>query len=335
MGHTLDRARRGLLRRFAAGAGAAVVTGLGAGTSLAQSTFPSRSVRVVVPFPPGGSSDVIARSVCERLARLWGKPVIVDNRPGAAGMIGADAVAKAAPDGHTLLMTVSALVQAPALYGKASYDPIRDFAPVSELAGSHVVLVASPDMPVRHAKDLPAHAARIGKPLVYGTYGQGSSAHIQMEIFSRVAKVPMAHVPYKGESPLLADLIGGQVPLGSIGAAAAAQHARGGKVRPLAVMGSTRAPLLPDVPTFEEAGFAGLEREGWFGLFAPAGTPTAILEQISLDANRVIAEPTLRARMAEAGITLKGSSPAAFAAFMKVEQAYWTHAIRTAAVKLD
>ncbi|MEJ8858804.1 tripartite tricarboxylate transporter substrate binding protein [Variovorax robiniae] len=327
--------RRRLLQQLASGAAAGLLGSIGTFAAHAQTAFPGRAVRVIVPFPPGGSSDVIARLVCERLAKAWGQPVIVDNRPGATGMIGASTVAKAAPDGLTLLMTVSALVQAPSLYAKASYDPIRDFAPISELASAHVVLVAGPELPVRQVKDLPAHVAKLGHPLTYGTYGQGSSAHLQMEIFARVAKLPLVHVPYKGENPLINELLGGQVALGTISAAAAAQHARTGRIRPLAVMGSTRSPLLTDMPTFGEAGFAGLERDGWFGLFAPAGTPAAIVEQISRDANGIVADPALRRRMAEIGIVFKGTSPAAFAELLKVDQAYWAQAIRDANVKLD
>jgi tripartite-type tricarboxylate transporter receptor subunit TctC len=327
--------RRRLLQHIASGAAAGAL-GHWTGAAQAQSpAFPSRMVRVVVPYPPGGTTDIVARGICERLAALWGQPVVVDNRAGASGMIGTAAVAKAAPDGHTLLLTVTPFVQAPGLYANAPYDPLRDFAPVSEIGTSHLVVVATPQLPVRQLKELPAYIGTLGQPLPYGTYGQGSSAHLQMEILSRTAKLPLVHVPYKGESPLINDAVGGQVPLAVISAAAAAQHARADKVRPLAVIGTSRSPLLPDVPTFQEAGFTGLERQGWLGLFAPAATPAGLVERISADVNRAVADKALRERMAELGIFLKGSSPSSFAAFVKAEHAYWTQAIRAADVKLD
>ncbi|GAB2585490.1 tripartite tricarboxylate transporter substrate binding protein [Ramlibacter solisilvae] len=324
-----------MLQQLASGASAGLLGSLGAATAWAQAAFPSRPVRVVVPFPAGGSADVIARGVSERLAKAWGQPVVVDNRPGAAGMIGADAVAKAPADGHTLLMTTTTLMQAPSLYGKAPYDPIRDLTAISELATTHLVLAAGPELPIQHVKDLPAHVARLGKALPYGTFGQGSSGHVQMEIFARAAKVPLVHVAYKGENPLVTDLLGGHVPLGTISAGSVLQHSRTGKVRPLAVAGASRSPLLPNVPTFEEAGFAGLERHGWLGLFAPAGSPAPLLERISADVNRALADPAVREHMIALGIALKGSTPLAFAEVVKADQAYWAKAIRDTGIKLD
>ena len=324
--------RRRVLHRLAAGAG--IAASLGAAALRAQPAFPARAVRVVVPFPAGGSSDVVARSVCEPLARAWGQPVVVDNRAGAAGMIGADAVAKAAPDGHTLLMTITTLVQAPSLYGKAPYDPIRDFAPVSELATSHIVLAAGASLPLQRLADLPAHIGRHG-PLAYGSFGQGTSGHLLMEVFARRARLALDHVPYKGENPLVADLIGGQVPLGTVGPGVVLQQAASGRIRPLAVISPARSPLLPEVPTFAEAGFAGIGRYGWLGLFAPARTPAALVERISADANRALAEPAVRTRLTEFGIVLKGGTPAAFAEVVRSDLAYWAQVIRDADVKLQ
>jgi len=325
--------RRRSLKRLAAGA-LAGSWGLPLSGAWAQA-WPTRPVRVVVPYSAGGLTDVVARALCEVLARQWGQPVVVDNRPGAGGVLGADAVAKAAPDGHTLLLTLTGLVQTPSLYAKVPFDPLRDFAPVSELATTHIVLVAQPTLPYSDLKGLVQHVRADGKPLLYGSFGQGSSGHLSMEVFGRASKLPMQHVPYKGEAPLVTELLGGQVPVGIVSATTARQHARSGKLRPLAVTGTTRSPLLPDVPTFQQAGFAGMERTGWFGLLAPAATPRPALEKLSADANTALARPELRERMAEIGVVLKGSSPASFGALLKDEQAYWAEVIRVAGVRLD
>ncbi|WP_354682411.1 tripartite tricarboxylate transporter substrate-binding protein [Cupriavidus necator] len=176
---------------------------------------------------------------------------------------------------------------------------------------------------------------KLGKPLPYGSYGLGSSGHLQMEIFGRNARVALTHVPYKGEGPLLNDLLGGQLPAGIVAAVSARQHARTGKLRAIAVAGQGRSPLLPDVPTFLEAGVPGLGRQGWLGLFAPAATPRAVIDKVSADVNRVLASPELRARMVQLGILVKGSSPAAFADVVKAEQTYWAEALRASNIRLD
>jgi tripartite-type tricarboxylate transporter receptor subunit TctC len=333
----MQQQRRKVLQQLGLGlAGAALGgVGLGARAQAAAAGYPSRAVRVVYPYQAGGTGDVVARQIAESLARAWGKPVIVDNRPGAGGMIGADMVAKAEPDGHTLLLTLTGMVQAPSLYSKATYNPVRDFAPVSELGTSNLALVVQPSLGVSSVKQLIDYIGKQGKPLAYGSYGLGSSGHLYMEIFARNAKIALTHVPYKGEAPLINDLLGGQLPAGMIAAVSARQHAAAGKLRVLAVAGAARSPLVPDVPTFAEAGVRGLERQGWVGMFAPAATPRAIVEKVSADVNRTLANPDFRARMVDLGIVLKGSTPAAFAEVVKAEQAYWAEAIRASDIRLD
>lgn len=332
----MQHSRRRVLRQIGWGLAGGSLAGLGVGRAFAQPAgFPGRTVRIVMPYAAGGTGDVVARAIADGLAKTWGKAVVVDNKPGAGGMIGADAVAKADPDGYTLLMALTGLVQAPSLYGKAPFHPIRDFAPISELATSHLALVVQPDLPVTSLKGFVEYAAKQGKPFPYGTYGLGSSGHLQMEIFGRVAKLQLVHVPYKGEGPLVNDLLGGQVPAAVVGAATARTHSRAGKIRVLAVAGTTRSPLLPETPTFRESGYAGLERQGWIGLFAPAATPVAIVDKVSADVNKVLANADLRTRMTDLGILLKGSSPAAFATVVKAEQEYWAEAIRAANIQLD
>ncbi|WP_244223062.1 tripartite tricarboxylate transporter substrate binding protein [Cupriavidus lacunae] len=291
-------------------------------------------MRIVMPYVAGGAGDVVARVIADGLAKAWGKAVVVDNRPGAGGMIGADMVAKAEPDGYTLF-ALTGLVQAPLLYSKANYNAVRDFAPISELATSNLALVVQPGVPAANVKQLIDYIRKLGKPLPYGTYGLGSSGHLQMEIFGRNAKVDLIHVPYKGEGPLVNDLLGGQLPAGIVAAVTARNHAQTGKLKVLAVAGQARSPLLSDVPTFQEAGVPGLERQGWLGLFAPAATPRAVVDKVSADVNRVLANPELHARLVELGMVVKGSSPKAFAEVVKVEQTYWAEAIRASSIRLD
>ncbi|QBY51265.1 tripartite tricarboxylate transporter substrate binding protein [Cupriavidus oxalaticus] len=331
----MQQGRRRVLRQLGLGAAGAALAGTGWTARAQGAAYPARTVRIVMPYAAGGTGDVVARAIADGLAKAWGKAVVVDNRPGAGGMIGADMVAKAEPDGYTLLFALTGLVQAPSLYTKATFNPVRDFAPISELATSHLALVVQPDVPAASIRQLVDYIRKLGKPLPYGSYGLGSSGHLYMEIFGRNAGVPLTHVPYKGEGPMLNDLLGGQLPAAMVAAVSARQHARTGKLKVIAVAGQARSPLLPDVPTFQEGGVPGLERQGWIGLFAPTGTPRAIVDKVSVDVNRVLTNADLRARMVDLGILLKGSSPAAFTDVVKQEQAYWAEAIRASDIRLD
>ncbi|AQV97162.1 ABC transporter substrate-binding protein [Cupriavidus necator] len=331
----MQQGRRRVLQQMGLGVAGAALAAAGLGARAQGGGFPTRTVRIVMPYVAGGAGDVVARVIADGLAKAWGKAVVVDNRPGAGGMIGADMVAKAEPDGYTLLFALTGLVQAPLLYSKANYNAVRDFAPISELATSNLALVVQPGVPAANVKQLIDYIRKLGKPLPYGTYGLGSSGHLQMEIFGRNAKVDLIHVPYKGEGPLVNDLLGGQLPAGIVAAVTARNHAQTGKLKVLAVAGQARSPLLPDVPTFQEAGVPGLERQGWLGLFAPAATPRAVVDKVSADVNRVLANPELHARLVELGMVVKGSSPKAFAEVVKVEQTYWAEAIRASNIRLD
>ncbi|MDR2155974.1 MAG: tripartite tricarboxylate transporter substrate binding protein [Burkholderiaceae bacterium] len=329
--------RRHALKQLALAALGGAVWSLPLASARAQQAFPSRPVRVVVPYAAGGTTDVLARQLFELLGKQWGHAAVIDNRTGAGGNIGADIVAKAEPDGYTLLLTLTNLVQAPLLYTrtKVPFDPLRDFSPISELATTTITLIGQTDLPYTDLKGLVQQARASGKPVIYGTYGQGSTAHLMMEMFGHGVGLKMEHVPYKGEMPLINDMIGGQVPLGVVGANTARTHLQSGKLRALAVNGTSRTPLLPDVPTFQEAGFSGAERRGWFGLLAPAGTPQAITDKIASDVNAALAKPEFRARMLDMGVEFKGSTPVAFATQMKEESAYWAEVIRIANVRLD
>ncbi len=330
----MERSRRVALRRIGTwmAAGAAIAeTGLL--PARASTDWPTKPVRVVYSYPPGGTGEVAVRMITAGLAKIWGQSVVVENRPGAGGMIGTEAVAKAPPDGHTLLFALTGLVQMPALYGKAPFDPIRDFAPVVEIGTAQWVLVAQPDLPVRNLGELLEYVARLGKPQPYGTYALGSAPHIQIEVLARKLRLQMTHVPYKGEAPLLQDLLGGQVPIGAVAATTAQKYTD--RLRPIAVAGAARSPLLPDLPTFAEAGHRGMERQGFVGVLAPAGTPQATVEKISADLNRVLFDPAVQPRLAEMGFILKGGTPSAFAETVRTESAYWQEVVRETGIKLE
>lgn len=332
--------RRNALRWMGAGSLAAMASALGLRQARAQSgssavsNYPSRPVRLVVPYPPGGGTDVLARALSDPLGKLWQRPVIVENRPGASGIIGADVVAKSAPDGYTLLLALPSLLQTPYMLARAPFDPLRDLTAVGQLCTTSLVLTANSAMPhtlpqvVSLAKSLP-------NKISYGTYGIGTGAHLYMQVFTKGVGAELLHVPYKGEAAIAADLIGGQISLGTLSPMTVRQHARSGKLQPLAVTGNTRAPMLPDVPTFQELGYKGLDGPAWFGLFTTAGTPQPVVEKISGDVETVMAGPDIRQRMADLGLIVKTSRPTAFAAVAKADQAYWAKVIKEYNIRLD
>ncbi len=326
----MDQSRRRLVCQL--GAGLAGLAGI-ASPALAQTSppWPTRPVRLVYPYPPGGSGDVVLRALTESLHKMWNVPVVADNRAGAGGMIGADAVAKAEPDGYTLLMAITALVLSPQIAEKPSFHPLRDLMPITMLGRIEAVLVVHSSLPATDLKGFVDYVNASGAPFPYGSVGLGTSGHLGMEVFGRMAKIRLTHVPYKGEAPLLQDLVSGQVSAGIIAAANARKYVEAGKIRALATVGRSRSALLPEVPTFIEAGYPGLDRSTWAGIFAPAGTPRPIVDKIGADINRVLAEPDLRTRMLENfGWALKGSTPAEFADVTRSDYDFWGEAIQAA-----
>ncbi|SPA26688.1 conserved hypothetical protein, UPF0065 [Cupriavidus taiwanensis] len=326
--------RRKALHWLGAGSLAAAATTLGIGPARAQQGWPARPVRLVVPYPPGGATDVLARALGDPLGKLWQRPVIVENRPGVGGMIGADVVAKAQPDGYTLLLGLPSLVQTPYMVAKPPFDPLRDLTAIGQLCTSSLVLTASAAMP-RTLPQMVALAKSQPDKLSYGTYGIGTGAHLYMQVFLKNAGAELVHVPYKGEAPIATDLIGGQISLGTLSPMTVRQHARTGKLQPLAVTGNTRAPMLPDVPTFQELGYKGLDGPAWLGLFTTAGTPQAIVDKISADVETVMAAPDIRQRLGDLGLIVKTTQPAAFAATARADQAYWGNVIKENNIRLD
>lgn len=296
--------------------------------------FPQRPVTLVVPGPAGGGTDLVARSIGDLLATKWGQPVLVDNKPGATGMIGAESVARGDASGHRLLFAFTALVQAPAVFAKVPYDLERDFSPVMQVANAPVFLAVRADSPIRSLADYVAAAKNRAKPISFGSFGAGSSYHIYGEALKRAKHLELLHVPYKGEALALQDLLGGAIDSTFISVGAGGPHVRGGKIRALAVVGPTRSSVLPDVPTFHEAGVQGLDAVGWFGVLAPSGTPAAVVQKLARDLKAAMQDKTVSTRLRELGFEpVAESDPARFKAFLHAEAASWKKLIAETGVK--
>jgi tripartite-type tricarboxylate transporter receptor subunit TctC len=303
--------------------------------ALAQG-WPARPVRIFVPSPPGDGSDVTARAVADKLSVALGQPFVVENKPGAGGVVGSEQVAHAAPDGYTLIMgnAGSHGINA-AVYRGLTYDAVKDFAPISLIAQSPNVLVANPDSGIRSVKDLIDQArAKPGK-LDYASGGQGSSAHMSMELFKYMTKTDLHHIPYKGATPALTDIIAGVVPVMFVNLPPAIGHIRSGKVRALAVTTSERWKSLPDVPTVAEAGVPGFETVAWFGLLAPAQTPRAIIDRLSAEIHKIVQMPDVRARIEGTGAQEVGSTPDEFAQKIRGDVEKWKRVAEAADVHID
>jgi tripartite-type tricarboxylate transporter receptor subunit TctC len=314
---------------------AALVLSLAA-TSLSQAqTYPAKNVRIIVGLAPGGTTDVFTRTLAQRLTEAWGQTVIVENRPGASGMIGAEAVAKAAPDGYTLLVSPqTSLAVAPALYGKAPYDTAKDFAPVSLLGSTPLVMIVHPSFPAKTFGDFVALATK-GTPLTYGSGGVGSSPHMTGELISAALGVKMNHVPYKGENPAIADTIGGQIPIMFGNLPVALPHVRSGRVLALATTTARRSPLAPEIPTMSEGGIKDFEMATWYGMLAPAGTPPELVAKIQRDAARVLSDTETRERLTKMGVDLILNTPEEFRAYLNSEIARYTKIIKSAGLKAE
>lgn len=322
-------------RRIAAGI--LLMIGLGAGAALAQS-YPAKPVRLVVPFGGGGAGvDLVARGTAQALSELWNQPVIVDNRPGASGIIAADLVAKSPADGYVLLFAEAPLLSVhPLVYPKLPYDPVRDFAPISSLAFIKQGLAVSSSLPVKNVREFLQYAKSKPGLLNYGSYGAASGPHLAMELFKRNTGIEVLHVPYKSPAAVVTDLMSGtlhSVIMGSSGnlVGASAQ----GRVRLLAVEGPNRSDVFPEVPTFEEAGLPGIRAPVWFGLVAPAGTPRTVVDKISRDLIKIIGTSVFREKVIGAGREPGGSTPEAFAALIRETTALWAPIVKAANITLD
>ena len=302
-------------------------------------SYPTRPIRIVVPFPPGGSTDLLARRIAEALAKTLGQPVVVENRPGAGGTTGADAVAKAAPDGHTLLMGVTGSNAISAsLNPKLPYNPVSDFSPITQVVSAPLVLVVNATSGIRNLRDYVA-AAR-GTPVTYASPGNGTSMHLTGEMFALAAEVKLTHVPYKGSAAALNDTLGGTVQSMFGDFLVVLPQVRAGKLLPLGVSSARRHPLLPEVPTIAEAGagigsLATLEAASWQGLFAPAGTPRDIVARLNSEVVKALDSPDIRGFFSPQGFVVAGSTPEQFKALVETEVAKWGRIVKAANVVAD
>jgi tripartite-type tricarboxylate transporter receptor subunit TctC len=304
----------------------------------AQTTpsYPTKPVVLVVPFPPGGGTDIGARVVAQKLSEKWGQTVIVENKPGAAGIIGFDFVAKAAPDGYTIVMgNIGTTAINPSLYSTLQYNPDKAFSPISLVAELPLALVANPDFPAKNLAELIAVAKAKPGELAYGSSGAGGSPHLAAALMENQAGLSLVHVPYKGGGPMMTDLMGGHIKIAFATVLETSSQIRAGKVRALAVSSATRSVSLPDVPTLAEAGLPGFNSISWIGLLAPAGTPDAIIRRISDDVRDILAVPEVRERLTAQGAVPIGSSPAEFAALIATDRARYAKIIVDKGIKAD
>jgi tripartite-type tricarboxylate transporter receptor subunit TctC len=328
-------ANRSGWRRWACAALAALGLALASAGAHAQA-YPARPIRLVVPFPPGGSTDILARALGQKLTELWGQQVIVDNRPGAGGSIGAEAVAKAQADGYTLLMAhIGTLAVNPALYPKLGYDPAKDFAPVSMVAIVPNVLVVHPSVPAKTVTELVDYARKNPGKLNYSSGGNGSAAHLAMEYFKLQTKTDIVHVPYKGTVPAVTDLIAGQVSLTMTGAPAVMPHVQAGKLRALGVSSTARLDAFPQVPTIAESGVPGFDATQWYGVVAPAGTPADIVRKLGEAIVAIMGSKDMRDRLNNEGAIASATTPAQFATFIDAERARWGAVVKAAGMRPD
>ena len=307
----------------------------GRSTSSARD-YPNKTIRMIVPFPAGGPTDVLARAVALKLNDQMGQPVVIDNRGGASGMIGADIVAKAAPDGYTILMgLVNTQIINSFLYSKVPYDPIRDFAPITKTGAATIMFVAHPSLGVKSIKDFIAAAKAKPRQLNFGSPGTGLPHHLAGELLKTMAGIDIIHLPYKGAAPAVADLLGAQINTALVSLPAAYPHVKAGKLVALGVTSRVRSSVAPEVPTFAEQGLGGYDLENWYGLFAPARTPTAIIAKLNQETVKALTAPDAIERLNAQGFEVRTSTPAEFADYIKAESGKWSAIVKASGAKAE
>jgi len=322
--------RRALLQ-----ASAAVLCGVPIRLAAADADFPSRPIRIVVPFNAGSQLDVFARLLGERLAPVLGQPVVVDNRPGMSGNIASDAVAKAAPDGHTLLLSGVLITLLPLTFGARAVDPVKALAPITRLSQQPVIIVANPALGVSSLDGLIALAKREPRKIAYGTSGVGTPQHLMMSLLSQRAGIELFHVPYSNFGQLMGDVIGGSIPLIATFGGTVDQHLKSGRLTALAHSGARASAILPGVPTIAESGFPGFEVQSWSGVLAPAGTPANVVERLHQEIVRILRLPEVRDGFVSQGAEPVGNTPDAFAAEIRASIARWEPVIRAAGIRVE
>jgi tripartite-type tricarboxylate transporter receptor subunit TctC len=313
----------------------AVAALAGATAAQAGPQYPTKPIKLVVPFPPGGAADASARIIAERLGAEFHTQVLVENKPGAGTMIASETVARSDPDGYTLLFAASSLAINPAIYPKVPYDPIKDFAPVILAVSPIHMLVVRTDLPVKSVADLIKLAKEKPNGLNYGSTGSGTSTHLEMELFKSMSGTQMMHVPYKGSSPALTDLVGGQLQVMFDPVSSSMPHVKSGKLRVLAVTSAKRSTILPDLPTVAESGLPGYEAMPWLGILAPAGTSPDIVQQLNAGVTKVLAEPAVTDKLAALGFETLGGTPQQFGDFIKTELVRWAKVVKDSGAKID
>ena len=302
----------------------------------AAHAFPTKPVKIIVAFPPGGGTDIVARLIAPRLGEAWGQAVIVENRAGASGTVGTEAAARADPDGHTLFMaTMGNMTANQHLYPKMAVDPLRAFAPITKVVDVHFVFLANPALPAGNVQELIELAKKRPGEIAYSSSGPGGAPHLAMELFKRRAGIDLQHVPYKGSGPSFNDLIGGRVMLTMDSLVQALPHIRSGRLKALAVLGPKRTALLPEVPTIAESGLPGYALTNWFGLLAPAATPKQVLVQLNADVLKILKQEDLQKKIADLGADVVGNSAEEFGAAMRAESAQWAEVIKAAGIRVE
>ena len=309
---------------------------LAAPAPAAQTAYPAKPIRLVVPFAAGSSTDIVARLIAQKLGERWARQVVVDNRSGANGAIGMEIVARASPDGHTLVLGyIANLGTGPALNPNLPYDAIRDFAPISHIVSAPSIAVIHPGVPAKNLQDVIALARAKPGAIAFGTAAVGSIGHLSGELLNRLAKVQMTHVPYKGGGQAVIDVLAGQIPMVIIGMTAATPHVHSGRLRAIATTGAKRSFAFPEVPTVAEQGFPGFAADAWYGLLTTAGTPRPIIDTLYNEVVRIMKLPEAKERMASVGFEIVGSTPAEFARLIREEIPKWTKIVREAGIRAE
>lgn len=308
---------------------------MGIPAAWSQSQYPSRPIRLIVPYPPGGAVDPIARTIGQKLNEAWGQPVVVDNKPGAGTIIGTEIVAKAAPDGYTVILASSNHAVNPAMYGKLPYDPVKDFTPINLVSIIPLMLVVNPQVPVKSTKELIDYLKTKPGQLNFSSAGNGSTTHLAGELFKSMAGVDIVHVAYKGSGPSVAGVMAGETSVAFDSIFLQLPQVKAGKLRALAVTGTKRTSLAPELPTVSEAGLPGYEAYAWVGFLAPAGTPREIVQKWHQEITRILQLPEVRERQISQGVEPVGSTPEYFADFIKTEISKWGKVVKQAGIKLD